>query len=73
MTKEDLLNMELHEEIYIQCADHDVIIRRVFGGWIYTDSWFNTQTDSMDAISTCFVPEVINVEAYTTDIRNKKP
>jgi len=57
MTKEDLLKMELHQIITI---NDRFTIMRVFGGWIY-----HHLNNSL------FVPEVLNVEAYTTDIRNK--
>lgn len=66
ITKEDLLNMKLHEEKSVPCKLYDVTVRRVFGGWIYTTIVWDNQTDTAASSSMCFVPEVINVEGDIT-------
>jgi len=65
MTREELLNMGLHATIILPCKSHDVIVRRVFGGWIYTESAWCNETDNMTSAAMCFVPEEINV--YTKE------
>lgn len=60
MNKQELLNMELHEEKSIQCKLYDVTVRRVFGGWIYTAIVWDNATDTAASTSMCFVPEEIN-------------
>ena len=51
MTKEDLLNMGLHNMKSICCGD-DISVLRVVGGWLYTYNYLAT-----DRLSTVFVPE----------------
>ena len=53
MTKEELLNMKLHEEVKIKTR---FCVTRVLGGWIYC-----VIRDTMT--SSCFVPEEININA----------
>lgn len=61
MTKEELLAMELHEIKSIPCKSHKRDVMRVYCGWIYT------QTDILEATTSCFVPEIINVEGDVTN------
>lgn len=68
MDKEELLKMKLHEVKDVPCASHDIAVRRVFGGWIYTNIFWDNETDKGVSSSMCFVPEVINVEAYTKQL-----
>ena len=60
MTKEDLLNMKLPVQ---KKLDGDLFVRRVFGGWIYTEYVWNIPEDHCEGVSQCFVPEEINVYA----------
>ena len=71
MNIEDLQKMELHEIKSIPCKSHDIEVMRVFGGWVYTQIGWNHETDSLEVLSMCFVPEAINVEAHTTDVTNR--
>jgi len=71
ITKEDLLNMKLHEVKDVPCNAYDLTVRRVFGGWIYIIVGWDTQTDSLSSSSMCFVPESINVDAHTTDVTDR--
>lgn len=57
MTKEELLNMELHQTIIVNAQ---LSILRVFCGWVYQCVGGNV-----------FVPEEINVEAHTTDVTDR--
>lgn len=59
--KEELLNMKLHETRDVPCKTHDVTVRRVFSGWIYTESGWNHEIDSLEVLSMCFVPESVNI------------
>ena len=63
MTKEELLKMELHEIKNIPCHSHDITVLRVFGGWVYTQVAWDQERDIMTSSSSCFVPEVLNVDA----------
>lgn len=57
ITKQELLDMKLHEQISL---DERLIILRVFDGWIYHH-----------LNNSVFVPEVLNVEAHTTDVTDR--
>lgn len=71
LTKEELLKMEVHEVGNVPCESHDMSVRRVFGGWIYTSMAWNPDRDIMTSSCMCFVPEVVNVEAHMTDITDR--
>ena len=63
MTKDELLNMDLHEVKSIPCKSHDVTVMRVFGGWVYSNLGWDNQMDILTSSSMCFVPEVVDVYA----------
>ena len=65
ITKQELLDMELHEIKSVPCKSHDIDVMRVIGGWIYTQIAWDTERDYMTSSSTCFVPEFLNV--YTKE------
>ncbi len=67
ITKEELLEMKLHEIKKVPCEFCDVNVRRVFGGWIYTSVAWDSDRDIMTSSSMCFVPKVINVEGQITN------
>lgn len=71
ITKEDLLNMKLHEEKDVPCSWADAYMVRVFGGWVYKTVLWDLEKDVPVSCSECFVPEVINVEAHTTDVTDR--
>lgn len=59
LLKQELLSMPIHKEKAVDCASHDLTVRRVFGGWIYTAMAWNPEMDIMTSSSMCFVPETI--------------
>ena len=54
MTRDDLIKMKFHESITVEA----ISILRVLNGWIYV---FNNEV----GITSCFVPEEINVTMQT--------
>ncbi|MHA1344120.1 MAG: hypothetical protein ACTSQG_09050 [Promethearchaeota archaeon] len=52
---EILKNMNLHERKIWNYNDHRLIITRVFGGWIYTFEFINS--NYVASVSSVFVPE----------------
>ena len=72
MTKEELFNMELHENKRIeespeiQKLDKGLMsakmvkyldVRRVWGGWIYSAYLWDASNNTPGSISQCFVPQ----------------
>jgi len=57
ITKQELCDMELHTVVTI---NDRFIILRVYGGWIYHH-----------LNNSVFVPEVLSVEAHTTDVTDR--
>ena len=68
MTREELLKMDLHHEVVIFDSRMETQkVMRVYEGWIYTKTYFESESVRPEQVAMCFVPEVTNVEANVTN------
>ncbi len=54
--EESIYELALHEDMRISTTYSTIDVIRVPGGWIYSLFTWNCSTDSMDLLSTVFVP-----------------